>query len=300
MSPHLILAQAMLGLNNGVFYAMLSLGLAVIFGMLRVVNFAHGALYMLGAFIALIGDSYLGRWLGHPDLRVGFWAALVLAPLLVGGFGMLIERLMLRRLRELDPIYGLLLTFGLTLVLQGVFSNYFNVSGTPYNGLPAALDGVVNLGFMLFPKYRLFAIAVSVLVCALTWYVIERTRVGSYLRACVERPELAQAFGINAPLLVTLTFGFGAALAALAGVLAAPIYSVSPLMGANLIIIVFAVVVIGGMGSILGAIVAGLALGLIEGLTKVLYPQAADTVIFLLMVLVLLVRPAGLFGREPS
>ncbi|HKJ94629.1 MAG TPA: branched-chain amino acid ABC transporter permease [Gammaproteobacteria bacterium] len=298
MSFNLILAQAMLGLNNGVFYAMLSLGLAVIFGMLNVINFAHGALYMLGAFVALIAYNYLGVWLGIEGLHIGFWVSLVLAPILVGGFGMLIERTMLRRLYDLDHIYGLLLTFGLALVLQGIFTNYFNVSGTPYPGQPESLRGVVNLGFMMFPKYRMFVIVFSVLVCAGTWFLIERTRIGSYLRAGVEKPELAQAFGINVPLMVTLTFGFGTALAALAGVLAAPIYSVSPLMGANVIITVFAVVVIGGMGSIMGAIVSGLALGLIEGLTKVVYPPASNTVIFFLMVLVLLFRPAGLFGKE--
>jgi len=298
MSFNLILAQAMLGLNNGVFYAMLSLGLAVIFGMLNVINFAHGALYMLGAFVALIVYNYLGVWLGIEGLHIGFWVSLVLAPILVGGFGMLIERTMLRRLYDLDHIYGLLLTFGLALVLQGIFTNYFNVSGTPYPGQPESLRGVVNLGFMMFPKYRMFVIVFSVLVCAGTWFLIERTRIGSYLRAGVEKPELAQAFGINVPLMVTLTFGFGTALAALAGVLAAPIYSVSPLMGANVIITVFAVVVIGGMGSIMGAIVSGLALGLIEGLTKVVYPPASNTVIFFLMVLVLLFRPAGLFGKE--
>jgi branched-chain amino acid transport system permease protein len=294
----LILAQGMLGLNNGVFYAMLSLGLAVIFGMLNVVNFAHGALYMLGAFVALILATYLGPWLGLDALHIGFWPALVITPIVVGCFGMLIERTMLRWLYKFDPIYGLLLTFGIALVLQGLFSNYFNVSGTPYPAQPPSLGGIVHLGFMVFPKYRLFTIVFSIVVCFLTWYVIERTRLGATLRAGVENPELVQAFGINVPRMITLTFGFGTGLAGLAGVLAAPIYSVSPLMGADVIIVVFAVVVIGGMGSILGAISAGLALGLIEGITKVFYAPAANTVIFFLMVVVLLIRPAGLFGRQ--
>ncbi|WP_089725907.1 branched-chain amino acid ABC transporter permease [Modicisalibacter muralis] len=288
----------MLGLSAGVFYAMLSLGLAIIFGLLNVINFAHGALYMLGAFVALIGHSYIGPWLGYEDFQLGFWPALIVAPLLVGCFGMLLERTMLRRLYQFDHIYGLLLTFGIALMLQGFFTNYFNVSGTPYGGQPESLNGIVNLGFMYFPKFRLFAIVMSIVVCFLTWFVIERTRLGAVLRAGVENPKLVQAFGINVPLMVTLTFGFGVALAALAGVLAAPIYSVSPLMGANLIIVVFAVVVIGGMGSIMGAIVTGLTLGLIQGLTKAIYPPAANTVIFFIMVIVLLVRPAGLFGKE--
>ena len=293
-----VLAQAMLGLNQGAFYALLSLGLAVIFGLLNIINFAHGAFYMLGAFVALIGLTQFGGWIGEPDLQVNFWAALVLAPLLVGLFGILIERTMLKRLYKFDHLYGLLFTFGVALVLQGFFTNFYNVNGTPYSGVPHSLQGIVNLGFMYFPKYRLFAIAASLLVCFLTWYLIERTRIGAYLRAGTENPELVQAFGINVPLMVTLTYGFGVALAALAGVLAAPIYSVGPLMGANVIITVFAVVVIGGMGSIMGSIVTGLALGMIEGITKVVYPPAANTVIFFVMVIVLLVRPAGLFGRE--
>ncbi|WP_166266980.1 branched-chain amino acid ABC transporter permease [Marinobacter caseinilyticus] len=297
MSIQVILAQALLGLNAGVFYAMLSLGLAVIFGLLNIINFAHGAMYMLGAFIALVGYSYLDQWFGI-GLEVGFWPSLILAPLVVGGLGILIERTMLKRLYKLDHIYGLLLTFGITLILQGLFSNYFNVSGTPYPGQPDALSGVVNLGFMYFPTYRLFAIVFSLVVCFTTWYFIEHTKLGSRLRAGVENPQLTQAFGLNVPLMITLTFGFGCGLAGLAGVLAAPIYSVSPLMGADLIIVVFAVVVIGGMGSIMGAILSGLALGLVEGLTKVIYPPAASTVIFFLMVLVLLFRPAGLFGKE--
>ncbi len=298
ISGQLILAQGMLGLNNGVFYAMLSLGLAVIFGLLNIINFSHGALYMLGAFVALMGYSYLGAWIGVPEFHIGFWASLVVAPLVVGLFGLVMERLMLRRLYKFDHLYGLLLTFGIALVLQGVFTNYFNVSGTPYPGRPEALGGIVNLGFMFFPTYRLFVIVFSVIVCLLTWFVIERTRIGAYLRAGTENPDLVQAFGINVPLMVMLTYGFGVALAALAGVLAAPIYSVSPLMGADLIIVVFAVVVIGGMGSILGAIVTGLVLGLLEGVTKVVYPPASATVIFFIMVIVLLVKPAGLFGRE--
>jgi branched-chain amino acid transport system permease protein len=288
----------MLGLNNGVFYAMMSLGLAVIFGLLNVVNFAHGAFYMTGAFVALMLYSSVGAWMGLEWLHIGFWPALVLAPLIVGCFGMLIERFMLRWLYQFDPIYSLLLTFGVTLVLQGLFVNGYSASGTPYPGQPDMLRGVVNLGFMVFPKYRLFAIVFSLLVCLAVWFLIERTKIGALLRAGTENPELVKAFGINVPLMVTLTFGFGTGLAGLAGVLAAPIYSVSPLMGADLIIVIFAVVVIGGMGSIMGAVVSGLALGLIEGITKVFYAPAANTVIFFLMVIVLLVRPAGLFGRQ--
>jgi branched-chain amino acid transport system permease protein len=294
----LILAQGMLGLNNGVFYAMLSLGLAIIFGLLNVVNFAHGALYMTGAFLALILYSYFGAWIGLDGLHVNFWMALVLVPILVGCFGMLLERTMLKWLYKFDPIYSLLLTFGVTLVLQGLFVNFFTASGTPYPGQPEALRGVVNLGFMMFPKFRLFAIVFSIVVCLAVWFVIERTRIGAMLRAGTENPDLVKAFGINVPLMVTLTFGFGTGLAGLAGVLAAPIYSVSPLMGADLIIVIFAVVVIGGMGSIMGAVVSGFALGLVEGVTKVFYAPAANTVIFFLMVVVLLVRPAGLFGRQ--
>lgn len=293
-----ILAQGMLGLNNGVFYAMLSLGLAVIFGMLNVINFAHGALYMVGAFVALLLYSHLGAWIGIEGLQIGFWPALVIAPLVVACLGMLMERFMLKRLYKFDHIYGLLLTFGVTLVLQGLFITYFNASGTPYPGQPESLGGVIDLGFMMFPKYRFFVIVFSIIVCFATWFMIERTRIGAMLRAGTENPDLVKAFGINVPLMVTLTFGFGTGLAGLAGVLAAPIYSVSPLMGADLIIVVFAVVVIGGLGSIMGAIVSGLALGLIEGVTKVFYAPAANTVIFFLMVLVLLIRPSGLFGRQ--
>ena len=293
-----VLSQIMLGLNNGVFYALLSLGLAVIFGLLNIVNFAHGALYMLGAFVALLGYTHLGPLIGMPDFHLNFWAALVVAPLVVGGLGILIEKTMLSRLYKFDHLYGLLLTFGIALIIQGLFTNYFNVSGTPYDAKPEILNGAVNLGFMVFPKYRLFAIVVSLVVCFATWYVIERTKLGAYLRAGTEKPELVRAFGINVPLMITLTYGYGVALAAFAGVVAAPIYSVSPVMGAEMIIVVFAVVVIGGMGSIMGAIVTGLALGMVEGLTKVVYPPASSTVIFFIMVAVLLVKPAGLFGRE--
>lgn len=293
-----ILIQGMLGLNNGAFYAMLSLGLAVIFGLLNIVNFAHGAFYMLGAFAALIGLTQLGGWIGMPDLQINFWWALLLAPLFVGLLGVIVDRTMLKRLAGLDHLYGLLLTFGIALVLQGFFTNYYNTAGTPYPGKPEILEGAVNLGFMFFPKYRLFALVFSLLVCLLTWYLIERTKLGAILRAGTENPDLVQVLGINVPLLITLTYGFGAGLAALAGVLAAPIYSVSPLMGAELIIVVFAVVVIGGMGSIMGAIVTGLGLGMIEGITKVVYPPASSTVVFIIMAIVLLVRPAGLFGRE--
>ncbi len=297
-SLNMVLAQGMLGLNVGIFYAMLSLGLAVIFGLLGVINFAHGAFYMLGAFLALIGYSYLSVWLGIEGFGFGFWAALVIVPIVVGLIGMIIERLLLRRLYGHDPIYGLLLTFGVALIMQGIFTNYFSVAGTPYPGKPESLGGAMNLGFMYFPTYRLFSIVLSIAVCLATWFVIERTRLGATLRAGVENPQLTQAFGINVPRMITLTFGFGVGLAGLAGVLAAPIYSVSPLMGADLIVVVFAVVVIGGMGSIMGAIVTGLALGLIQGLTKVVYPPAANTVIFFIMVAVLLIRPAGLFGKH--
>jgi branched-chain amino acid transport system permease protein len=293
-----VLSQVMLGLNNGVFYALLSLGLAVIFGLLNIVNFAHGAFYMLGAFMALLGFTELGPLLGMPDFHLNYWAALILAPLLVGALGVLIEKTMLSRLYKFDHLYGLLLTFGLALIIQGVFTNYFNVSGTPYEAKPQILEGVVNLGFMMFPKYRLWAIVVSLVVCVATWYVIERTKLGSYLRAGTENPELVKAFGVNVPLMITLTYGYGVALAAFAGVVAAPIYSVSPVMGAEMIITVFAVVVIGGMGSIMGSILTGLMLGMVEGLTKVVYPPASGTVIFFIMVVVLLVKPAGLFGKE--
>ncbi len=284
----LLLGQLMLGLVNGAFYAMLSLGLAVIFGLMDVVNFAHGAFFMMGAMLAWIGGQYLG---------LGYWWMLLLSPLLLAVFGMLVERLLLRRLRGMDPIYGLLLTFGLTLLLEGGFRSVFGVAGQPFNP-PSQLGGVLNLGFMFLPVYYAFAVVASVLLCALTWALIERTRLGSYLRAGTENPALVQCFGINLPLLVTLTFGFGAALAGVAGVLAAPVIQVSPLMGSNLIITVFAIVVIGGMGSVAGSIVSGLVLGLVEGLTKVLYAPMANTVVFVLMAVVLTLRPAGLFGRQ--
>ena len=298
MSVQTVLSQVMLGLNNGVFYAILSLGLAVIFGLLNIVNFVHGALYMLGAYVALLGFTMLGPLLGKPDFHLNYWAALIVAPLVVGALGVLIEKTMLRRLRKFDHLYGLLLTFGLALIIQGVFTNYFNVSGDAYDGKPEVLSGVVDLGFMLFPKYRVWVIGISLVVCFGTWFVIERTKLGSYLRAGTENPELVKAFGINVPLMITLTYGFGVGLAAFAGVLAAPIYSVSPVMGSEMIITVFAVVVIGGMGSIMGSILTGLLLGMVEGFTKVVYAPASSTVIFLIMVVVLLVKPAGLFGKE--
>jgi len=283
-----LFGQLLIGLINGAFYALLSLGLAVIFGLLNIINFTHGAQYMLGAFVAYFALAWAG---------LGYWWSLLLAPLLVGVFGIVLERTMLKPLYQLDHLYGLLLTFGVALVVQGVFRNQFGSSGLPY-AIPRALTGGYNLGFMFLPMYRAWVIVFSLLVCTATWYVIERTKLGAYLRAATENPALVQAFGVNVPRMVTLTYGFGAALAALAGVLAAPIYQVNPLMGADLIIVVFAVVVIGGMGSIVGSIVTGWALGLVEGLTKVFYPEASNTVIFVIMALVLLVRPAGLFGRE--
>lgn len=279
--------QLMLGLVNGAFYAMLSLGLAVIFGMMNVINFAHGAQFMLGAFVAWM----LLAWAG-----IGYWAALVIVPLIVGAFGIVLERLMISKLYKLDHLYGLLLTFGLALVIEGTFRNFFGSSGLPYQ-IPQELQGAMNLGFMFLPNYRGWVIIASLALCLATWFVIEKTKLGAYLRAAVERPELVRAFGVNVPRMITLTYGFGVGLAALAGVLAAPIYSVNPNMGSNLIIVVFAVVVIGGMGSILGSVVTGFGLGLIEGLTKVFWPEASATVIFIIMAIVLLVRPAGLFGR---
>jgi len=283
-----LFGQLLIGLINGAFYAMLSLGLAVIFGLLNIINFTHGAQYMMGAFCAWF---LLERW------GVGYWWSLLLAPLLVGVTGVVIERTMLSRLYKLDHLYGLLLTFGLALIVQGVFTNYYGSSGQPYR-LPEEFVGSFNLGFMFLPKYRAWVIVASLIVCLGTWFVIERTKLGAYLRAATENPTLVQAFGINVPRMITLTYGFGVGLAALAGVMAAPIYQVSPQMGANLIIVVFAVVVIGGMGSILGAILTGFGLGIVEGLTKVFYPEASNTVIFVIMVLVLLVKPAGLFGKE--
>jgi len=283
-----LFGQLLLGLINGSFYALLSLGLAVIFGMLNIINFAHGAQYMMGAFTAYLLLQYLG---------VNYWAALVVAPIVIGILGIVIERLFLQRLRNLDPLYGLLLTFGLALVIEGLFRNYYGASGQPY-GVPESLQGGRNLGFMFLPNYRAWVIVFSLVVCFGTWFLIERTRLGSYLRAATENPTLVRAFGINVPRMVTLTYGFGVGLAALAGVMAAPIYNVSPQMGSDLIIVVFAVVVIGGMGSIMGAILTGFTLGIVEGLTKVFFPEASNTVIFAIMVVVLLVRPAGMFGRS--
>jgi len=282
-----LFGQLLIGLINGAFYAMLSLGLAVIFGLLNIINFTHGAQYMMGAFCA---------WWLLEQAGVGYWWSLLIAPLAVGVTGVVIERTMLSKLYKLDHLYGLLLTFGLALIIQGLFTNYYGSSGQPYR-LPQEFVGAYNLGFMFLPKYRAWVIVASLIVCLATWFVIERTKLGAYLRAATENPALVQAFGINVPRMITLTYGFGVALAAFAGVMAAPIYQVSPQMGANLIIVVFAVVVIGGMGSIMGAIVTGFALGLVEGLTKVFFPEASNTVIFVIMAIVLLVRPAGLFGR---
>ena len=282
-----LFGQLLLGLINGAFYAMLSLGLAVIFGLLNIINFTHGAQYMMGAFVAWMLLNYLG---------IGYWPALIAAPLVVGLIGIVIERLLISRLYKLDHLYGLLLTFGLALIVEGLFRNSYGVSGLPYS-IPPQLAGAVNLGFMVLPIYRAWVVVASLVVCLGTWFVIERTRLGAYLRAATENPTLVQAFGINVPRMVTLTYGFGVALAGLAGVLAAPIYTVNPTMGSNLIIVVFAVVVIGGMGSILGAVVTGFGLGVVEGLTKVFFPEASNTVIFVIMAIVLLVRPAGLFGR---
>jgi branched-chain amino acid transport system permease protein len=287
--PHqAFLGQLMLGLVNGAFYAMLSLGLAVIFGLLDIVNFAHGALYMLGAFAA---------WILLDKFGVNYWYALLLAPLLVGALGVVIERVFLKRLYGLDPLYGLLLTFGLALILEGVFRELYGVSGQSYQ-VPEQLAGATNLGFMILPNYRAWVVLASLVVCLGTWYLIERTRLGAYLRAATENAKLVQAFGVNVPVMVMLTYGAGAALAGLAGVLAAPIIQVTPLMGSNLIIVVFAVVVIGGMGSIMGSILTGLGLGLVEGLTRVFYPEASSVVVFVVMIIVLMLRPAGLFGKE--
>ncbi|MGA8052560.1 MAG: branched-chain amino acid ABC transporter permease [Burkholderiales bacterium] len=283
-----LLSQLLIGLVNGSFYAMLSLGLAVIFGLLNIINFAHGAFYMIGAYVTYIALERFG---------VSYWWSLALAPLLVGAFGVLIERLLLRWIYNLDHLYGLLLTFGLALILEGVFREQFGVSGQRVD-VPDLLRGATDLGFMVLPNYRAWVVLASLVVCLVTWYVIERTKLGSYLRAGTENPKLVQAFGVNVPLMIMLTYGFGVALAAFAGVLASPVYQVNPLMGSNLVIVVFAVVVIGGMGSILGSIVTGLGLGVIEGLTRVVYPEGSSTVVFVIMAIVLLVRPAGLFGKE--
>jgi branched-chain amino acid transport system permease protein len=283
-----LFGQLLIGLINGSFYALLSLGLAVIFGMLNIINFAHGAQYMMGAFAAFL----LLDWLG-----IGYWWALIVAPLVVGAIGVVIERTLLQWLYKLDHLYGLLLTFGLALIIEGLARNHYGSAGLPYT-VPESLQGGRSLGFMFLPNYRAWVIVASLVVCLGTWFVIERTKLGSYLRAATENPVLVRAFGINVPLMITLTYGFGVALAAFAGVMAAPIYNVSPQMGSSLIIVVFAVVVIGGMGSIMGAIVTGFGLGVIEGLTKVFFPEASNTVVFIIMALVLLVRPAGLFGRR--
>lgn len=283
-----LLGQLLLGLVNGSFYAMLSLGLAVIFGLLGIVNFAHGALYMIGAYVA---------WFALERFGINYWLALIVAPLVVGLLGVLLEKLLLRHLYKLDPIYGLLLTFGLALIAEGVFRDQFGVSGQSY-AVPEQLQGATNLGFMILPNYRGWVVLASLVVCLGTWFLIERTRLGATLRAGTENPRLVQAFGINVPLMVTLTYAGGAALAALAGVLAAPVIQISPLMGSNLIIVVFAVVVIGGMGSILGSVITGIGLGMVEGLTKVFYPEASNIVVFVIMAIVLMFRPAGLFGKE--
>ena len=287
IAPQVLMGQLLLGLINGSFYAVLSLGLAVIFGLLNIINFAHGAQYMMGAFVAWMLLNYLG---------IGYWPALILAPLIVGVTGVVLEKLALSRLYKLDHLYGLLLTFGVAVILQGLFRNYYGISGLPYQ-IPAAMTGGQNLGFMFLPNYRAWIVVASVIVCLGTWFMIEKTRLGAYLRAATENPALVGAFGINVPRMITLTYGFGAALAGFAGVLAAPIYAVNPNMGADMIIVVFAVVVIGGMGSIIGAIITGYGLGLIEGLTRVFYPEGSAVVIFVIMAIVLLVKPEGLFGR---
>ena len=283
-----LMSQLLLGLVNGSFYAILSLGLAVIFGLLNVINFAHGALFMLGAMCTWMAMSYFG---------INYWVMLILSPVLVGILGVLIERFLLRWIYKLDHLYGLLLTLGLSLLIEGVFRSIYGVSGLGYD-TPELLEGATNLGFMILPNYRAWVVVASIVVCVATWFVIEKTRIGAYLRAGTENPRLVEAFGVNVPVMITLTYAFGAALAAFAGVLAAPVYQVTPLMGQNLIIVVFAVVVIGGMGSIMGSILTGLGLGVIEGLTKVFWPEASSTVVFFIMVIVLLIRPAGLFGKE--
>lgn len=285
--PQALFGQLLLGLINGSFYAMLSLGLAIIFGLLNIINFTHGAQYMFGAFVAWMLLNYLG---------INYWWALLLVPVIVGATGIIIERLFISRLYHLDHLYGLLLTFGIALIMQGVLRNNYGISGLPY-GIPPQLAGGQNLGFMFLPNYRGWVVVASLVVCLGTWFVIEKTRLGAYLRAATENPTLVGAFGINVPLMITLTYGFGVALAGFAGVLAAPIYSVNPNMGAELIIVVFAVVVIGGMGSILGAIITGFGLGLVEGLTRVFYPEGSAVVIFVIMAIVLMIKPAGLFGR---
>ncbi|MGD9975574.1 MAG: branched-chain amino acid ABC transporter permease [Desulfatirhabdiaceae bacterium] len=285
--PQALFGQLLLGVINGAFYAVLSLGLALIFGLLNVINFTHGAQYMLGAYVAWLCLSFAG---------MNYWLSLLVAPIVVGAFGILMERLFLRWLYKLDHLYGLLLTFGLALIIEGIFRQIYGISGQPYP-IPSQLTGVQNLGFMFLPNYRAWVVVASLMICVSTWLVIEKTRLGAYLRAGTENPALVQAFGINVPRMITFTYGFGVALAALAGVLAAPIYQVKPTMGADMIIVVFAVVVIGGMGSIMGSVLTGFILGLLEGLTKVFYPEASNTIIFVAMAVVLLIKPAGLFGR---
>lgn len=299
ITPQGLVAQLLVGLINGSFYAILSLGLAIIFGLLNVINFTHGAQYMLGAFISWIGLTQLGMWLGQPDFVMNYWVSLLITPIIVALIGIVIEKTMLKRLYHLDHLYGLLLTFGLALVMEGMFRHWYGISGESYP-VPEILQGGIqleSLGLFL-PKYRVWVIAASLTVCLAAWYLIEKTKLGNYLRAGTENPKLLQALGINVPLMITLTYGFGVGLAAFAGVLAAPVFQVNPLMGSNLIIVVFAVVVIGGMGSIMGSIVTGLGLGLLEGLTKVFYPEASSVIIFVIMAIVLLLRPAGLFGKE--
>ena len=296
ITPQALTSQLLIGLINGSFYALLSLGLAVIFGLLNVINFTHGAQYMLGAMLAWIGMTQLGGWIGMPELEINYFVALILAPLVVGAFSVVIEKTMLKRLYHLDHLYGLLLTFGLALVIEGMFRHWFGVLGNSYP-VPELLKGGLRVGDLFLPYYRLWVVGAALLICFFTWYFIERTNLGSLLRAGTENPKLLQALGVNVPLLVTLTYGVGCALAAVAGVMAAPIYQVTAIMGSNLIIVVFAVVVIGGMGSIAGSIVTGLGLGVVEGLTKVFYPEASSVSIFVIMIIVLLIKPAGLFGR---
>lgn len=288
IDPQMLYGQLLVGLINGSFYATLSLGLAVIFGLLNIVNFAHGAQYMMGAFVA---------WMALRYLDIGYWWALLLAPLVVAAFGIVLELTLLRRLYKLDHLYGLLLTFGLALIIEGAFRQAYGISGERYE-IPESLTGAFDLGFMMLPKYRAWVVLASLVVCLASWLVIERTRLGAYLRAGTENPRLLQAFGVNVPAIVTLTYGFGALLAAFGGVLAAPIYQVNAVMGSNILVTVFAVVVIGGLGSIMGSIVTGVALGVLEGLTKVVYPQASGIVVFVVMAIVLILRPAGLFGKE--
>lgn len=296
ISMQALAAQLLVGLINGCFYAMLSMGLAIIFGLLNIINFAHGAQFMVAAFLAWIGFTQLPLLLG-PTFQINFWAALVLAPVIVGGLGVLLEKTLLKRLYHLDHLYGLLLTFGVALVLEGLFRHFYGISGVSYDP-PPLLQGGVDLGFMFLPVYRAFVVVAAILICLVTWYLFEKTKLGALLRAGTENPKLLQAFGVNIPLMITLTYGFGVGLAGLAGVMATPLMQVNPLMGANLLNIVFAVVVIGGLGSIAGAVVSGLALGILEGLTKVFYPEASTVVVFVIMAIVLLTRPAGLFGKE--